>query len=141
MRFSTPAYEMVSKDGPYLQYILVESRSLERAFRFTRRKMRSDLLPHEAALIIVDNLRCDPQIKGFKLLANEPSLVGGKMGFRLVYSYVDRQGIDIQSIYYGVVLPDRFFNLRYAAAKRYYFDKDFATFKQVYQSVQLAASL
>lgn len=141
MRLSTPAYEMLSKDGPYLQYILIEERPLAQGFRFTRRKMDAGMLPHEAARLIVDNLRNDPKVRHFEVVSNEPSTVGGQPGFKLVYTYRDQQGVDVQSVYYGVILPHCFFNLRYTAARRYYFAKDLAAFRQVRDSVRLAVGL
>lgn len=141
MHLSTPAYEMLSKDGPYLQYILIEERPLTKGFRFTRHKMETGMLPHEAAQVVVDSLSSDPQIRHFKIVSNEPASLGGKAGFKLVYTYQDQQGVDVQSIYYGVILPHSFFNLRYTATRRYYFPKDLATLRKVHDSVRLSAGL
>jgi hypothetical protein len=138
MHLSMQESDMLSKDGPYLEYILIQSRSLDQGFRFTRQKLGPDMLPHEAAQVITDNLRADPLIRRLELLAIEPAMVGGFAGFRLIYSYQDPYGVEIKTIYYGVVLPNQFFNLRYTAAHRYYFDKELPAFNQVFDSLQLA---
>ena len=57
MRLSTPSYDMFSKDGPYLQYIFVQERPLNQAFRHTRRVLNRTLLPSEAAEVVIDNLQ------------------------------------------------------------------------------------
>ena len=138
MQLSTQESEMLSKDGPYLEYILIQSRSLAQGFRFTNQKLNRDMLPHEAAQVIADNMRSDPLIRRLRLLDSEPAMVGGHAGFRLIYSYQDPNGVEIKTIYYGVVLPNRFFNLRYTAAHRYYFDKELPAFNEVFDSLRFA---
>lgn len=136
MRYSTPVYEMLSKDGPYLEYIFVQSQPLSQGFRYTRRKIGPNMLSHEMAQIIIDNTIADPQINHFNLLSSAPAMVGGQMGFKLVYSYQDRHGVDMQTIYYGAALPSSFFNLRYTATQRHYFSANLDDFEQVFQSLQ-----
>lgn len=140
MRLSTPAYEMLSKDGPYLQYILVQVRPYDYQHRHTGQRLSPDLLPHEAAEIIIDNLASDPRLNQFKVLANQPEAVGGQMGFKIVFSYLDQQGVAIQSLYYGVLRKDHFFNLRYTAVKRYYFDKHLPAFEALRESLRFRQS-
>lgn len=137
MRLSTPDYDMLSKDGPYLQYILIQARPVDRGFRFTQRKLNSGMLPHEAAQVIVDSLSSDPTIRQFTVIGNEPAVLDRSLGFKLAYSYVDPQGVDIQSVYYGVIIDRLFFNLRYTAAKRYYFSKDLAEFERIRDHLRL----
>ena len=141
MQLSTQESEMLSKDGPYLEYILIQSRSLAQGFRFTNQKLEPDMLPHEAAQVIADNMRSDPLIRQLQWLASEPAMVGGYAGFRLIYSYQDPYGVKIKTIYYGVILPDQFFNLRYTAANRYYFDKELPAFNQAFDSLRLGMDL
>ena len=132
---------MLSKDGPYLEYILIQSRPLAQGFRFTRQKLDPDMLPHEAAQLITDNMRSDPMIRQWRLLASEPATVGGHAGFRLTYSYQDPNGVTTKTIYYGVILSNQFFNLRYTAAQRYYFDKELPAFNQVVDSLRFVVDL
>jgi hypothetical protein len=140
MHLSMQQSEMLSKDGPYLEYILIQSRSLERGFRFTKQKLNPDMLPHEAAQLIAGNMRGDPMVRQLRFLASEPAMVGGHAGFRLIYSYQDPYGVTIKTIYYGVVLPNLFFNLRYTAAQRYYFDKELPAFNDLFESLRLNAA-
>ena len=139
MHLSTQESEMLSRDGAYLEYILVQSRPLAQGFRFTHQKVNANMLPHEAAQLIVDNLRSDPLIRKFRLLASEPAVVDGHDAFRLIYSYRDQYDVELKTIYYGVILPDQFFNLRYTAAQRYYFDQELPTFNKAFQSLQLVS--
>lgn len=136
MHLSTQESEMLSKDGPYLEYILLQSRPLAQRFRHTKQKLNAGMLPHEAARLITDNMRTDPLIRQFRLLASEPAMVGGHDGFRLTYTYKDPSGVEIKTIYCGVILPDRFFNLRYTATQRHYFEKELPAFNQVVESLR-----
>ena len=141
MHLSMPDSDMLSKNGPYLEYILIQARPLIKPFRFTKQRLSATMLPHEAAEFIVDNLRADPLIRGFRLHSSEPAMIDGHPGFKVTYGYLDKHGVELKTVYYGVVLPDHFFNLRYTAARRCYFDKEQAAFNQVLNSLQLPSSL
>ena len=137
MHLSTQESEMFSKDGPYLEYILIQTNPLDRGFRYTRQKMNRDMLPHEAAQLISDNMRSDPHIRQFRLLSSSPTTMDGHPGFRLTYTYLDADGVEIKTIYCGVVLPNQFFSLRYTAARRHYFDKELPAFNRAFDSLRL----
>ncbi|MGD9366819.1 MAG: hypothetical protein PVH87_14050 [Desulfobacteraceae bacterium] len=136
MRLTTPTYEMLSRDGPYLQYIFIQEQPLQQGLRNSRQKIGPSMLPHEAAAVIIDTLKSDTRIRNFHLLKNSPATLGGKMGFRLIYTYTDDQGVQIKCDYYGVILPKTFFNIRYTAAQRHYFDKDADRFQQTLGSLR-----
>jgi hypothetical protein len=139
MRLSTPSYEMFSKDGPYLQYIFVQQRPLNQPFRHTRQVLNRTLLPNEAAEIVVDSLKSDPKIAGFELISSQPAILAGRPGFKLLYTHKDQQGVTVQSLYFGVAFEKSFLNLRYTAAQRYYFDKNFKEFEQMIKSLHLSS--
>lgn len=139
MHMTTQDSEMFSKDGPYLEYIYVQEKPLNQGFRFTPKKMKADMLPHEAAQLIIDNMRSDPRIHQFNLLSNEPAIVSNQTGFRLAYTYLDPNGVMIQSVYYGVVLPQFFFNLRYTATQRHYFHQEMPAFKEFFSSLHISS--
>jgi hypothetical protein len=139
MHLNTAEADMFSKDGPYLEYILVQSRPIDQGFRFTRRKLNTRMLPHEAARLITTILRSDTHILNFRLLSSEPAMVGGLPGFKLSYIHQDQMGVDIQTVYYGVILGDMFFNLRYAAAQRHYFDSHLPAFDGVVKSLRFVS--
>jgi hypothetical protein len=139
MRLTTPTYDMFSRDGPYLQYILLQERPVATPFRYTRQKMEAAMLPHEMARVVIDNLSMDPHIRDLRLLENGPAMVGGQPGFKLIFTYQDTQGVDMQTLYYGAVHADRYVNLRYNATQRHYFDVDRNRFDQVFQSLRFVS--
>ena len=137
MHLETASGDMFSMDGPYLSYILVQHRPLDAPFRYTRRTLTAGMLPHEAAGLIADTLSLDPHLHDFELQASEPATIGGHPGFSLTYQYHDAHGVLVKTVYYGLIQPDGFFNLRYTAARRYYFDKDRAAFENLLSSVRI----
>lgn len=140
VRLNTEAYEMVSKDGPYLEYILFQEQPLTLGFHHTRRKLNDGMLPNEAAQVIVDNLKADPGIKQFRLHANEPANVGGREGFRLVFAYRDQQDVDMRTYYYGAIIGSSFVSLRYNAAQNHYFDTELPAFQDALQSLSCSSN-
>lgn len=139
MHLRMPDGHMLSQNGPYLEYILIQWRPLDQRFRYTRQEFAVDMLPHEAAQLIIDSLVSDPHLHNFRLLASEPASVDGFPGFRLTYRYRDKHNVETQTVYYGVLLPDRFFSMRFTAARRYYFDHGWPVFAEVLSSVRFAS--
>ena len=136
MYLAMPDADMFSKNGPYLEYILVQSRPLTQAFRSTRQKLSGDMLPHEAAQVIIDSMRFDPQVRQFELLGNRPATVGGRPGFKVTYRYRDAHDVTLKAMYIGVILYDRLITLRYTATQRHYFDAQESTFNTVVDSLR-----
>ncbi|NNG02339.1 MAG: hypothetical protein HKM93_23380 [Desulfobacteraceae bacterium] len=137
MLLETSDYHMFSKDGPYLHYILVQSRPLERKYRHTNLKIDRAMLPHEAAQVVINDLRADPALRRLRIIDNAPVMIDGSLGFKIDYVYEDPNGMDQQTHFYGVVTPPFLFTLRYTAAKRHYFERYIDDFTRVLQSVRL----
>ena len=137
MHMRLPQGEMFSKDGPYLAYILIQSKPLADGFRFTRQKLAPTMLPDEAARIVCDNLRDDPRIRQFRVIASQPATIGGQPGFGLTFRYRDQHDIERQTRYYGLILPETFISLRYTAARRHYFDDQLPAFNRVVESLRI----
>ncbi len=130
--------DMYSKDGPFLAYILIQSKPLTDGFHFTRRRLTPTMLPHEAAEVIGDNMRADPGIRQLRVVSSQPATIGGRAGFRLTFRYLDPHGIERQTLYDGLILPDTFISLRYTAARRHYFDSQLPAFNRVVESLRIA---
>ena len=95
------------------------------------------MLPQEAAGIIIDELASDRFLMNFQLIENAPATVDGHSGFKILFTYKDKKGSEFKTLYYGFISGDSFYNLRYCAAMRHYFEKDIATFEQIISSFQL----
>ena len=128
---------LLTKDGPFLQYVLIQQRPLNKAFRYTKKKIRPGMLPQEAAGIIIDELASDRYLMNFSVIENAPATVDGHAGFRILFTYTDKKKSQFKTLYYGFINADSFYTLRYCAAARHYFDKDIADFDQIINSFKL----
>jgi hypothetical protein len=137
MKLKTDDYLLLSKDGPFLQYVLVQQRHTDKAFRHTRKKLRKGMLPQEAAQVIIDEIASDRSVLSFQMIGNFPASVNGYDGFRLAFTHRNRDGVLFKTLYYGFLAEDWFYAIRYNAAQRYYFDKDIETFEKILSSFEL----
>jgi hypothetical protein len=140
MHLRMPESEMLTKNGPYLEYMLIQTRPLTKRFRFTKQVLNPRMLPHEAAQLVIDNLRSDDRFHGFHLLASEPAVVDNRKGFQLIYRFTDMHGVTMKTVYYGFLLPDRFCTIRYTAAQRHYFEQGLPAFQTVLGSLQFSST-
>jgi hypothetical protein len=130
---------LITKDGPLLQYVLIQERPVTRPFKNTSKKIRSEMLPQEAAGIIIDELASDRNITNFTVIENAPAVIDGHDGFRILFSYKNKKGAAFKTLYYGFVRDGIFYNLRYCAELQHYFEKDLPVFEQIIASFRLTS--
>ena len=131
---------LLTKDGPYLQYMLIQKRPLNKHFRYTKKKIRKGMLPQEAAGIIIDELASDRYLMNFGVIENTPATIDGHAGFKMRFTYKDKKESQFKTLYYGFISGDSFYNLRYCAAARHYFEKDLADFEHIFSSFKLVSN-
>lgn len=139
-QLETDKYFLITKDNPYLQYALIQERPIDKAFQHTKKKLESGMLPQEAAGVILDEIGADKNILNFELIENTPATIDGNEGFRILFTYQDKAGSSFKTLYYGFMKGNIFYNLRYTAAKRHYFQKDLKTFESFLDSFRLIKS-
>lgn len=136
-RVATGKYLMVTKSNPFLQYVLIQRRPIDRPFKHTNKKIEEGMLPHEAAEIVIDEIAADHRIQGFKVTENIPAIIYRHEGFKLLFSYKNKKGTSFKTIYYGFIDGDAFYNLRYNASKQHYLEKDIRIFERILYSFKL----
>ncbi len=127
---------LITKDGAFEQYVLIQQRPIDRPFKKTRKKLRRGMLPLESAKIITDEIAADRNIMNFSIHENNPATIDGHAGFKILFSYRDKSGTAYKTLYYGFINGDSFFNIRYAAARQNY-DKDLPDFNRILSSFTL----
>ena len=137
-KLDTDKFLIITKDVAYNQYALVQERPLDKPFKHTNKQLRYDMLPQEAAGIIVDEISSDINLSNFQLIANTPASIAGHRGFKILFTYKDQYGVEFKTLYYGFVRGETFYNLRYNAKKADYFVKELATFQKFMGSFRLA---
>lgn len=140
MRFDTDAYVMISRDGPFLQYVLLQERPLRQPFRHTRKTFSPEMLAPDAARIVIDDLQADPALSDFEILSNEPAVIDEQEGFKLVFRYHNRNGLPLQTVYYGFIRAPFYYSLRYTSVERHYFQKDLAVFEGIRSSFKYVSN-
>jgi hypothetical protein len=139
MRLEPGPYVMISRDGPFLQYMLLQERSVDRPFQHTRKALRPEMLPQEAAQVIIDDMRSDPAVSNLEIIENAPAVVDGHDGFRLVFSHRTPEGLAMLTAYYGLIHDRTYHSMRFSAAQRHYFDKDIQTFENLVANFRLVS--
>jgi hypothetical protein len=137
MRLNTSEYLLITRDGFLLQNILIKRVHIDKPLSHTKKKLRKEMLPHEVAEVIIDNISSDPAILNFNLIENLPVRISEIPGFKIIFTYKNRDGLRLKTIYYGFISKEWFYSISYTAASRYYFDKDIETFKKVFKSFRL----
>ena len=130
-------YLFITKENPFLQYVMVQNRPIGRMFRHTQKKLEKQMLPEEAAQIIIDEIASDENILNFSVLENNPAEIQGHDGFKILFTYSDKKGYRFKTLYYGFIKEDTFFNLRYTAAEQDYFQQDVGTFNRMLNSFEV----
>ncbi len=128
---------LITRDGILLQTITVENLGVAHEFKNTKKKLSKGMLPQEVSEVILDNISADPQLTSFEIIESAPARIGEQQGFKAVFWYGTKGGLKYKSVYFGALDGDRFFGLRYTAARRHYFDKDADTFDKVVKSFRL----
>lgn len=128
---------MFTRSGPFSQYILVQQRHVDKPFGHTKKKIKSGMLPQEAAEVIGDEIISDRFVLNFKVIENLPATVNGYDGFKMVFTYTTKDGLKFKTLYYGLLQGEWFYSLRFNAADTSYSDNDIETFKKVLKSFKI----
>ena len=136
-RIDNNRYWFATKESPFLQYVMVQNRPIGRSFRNTKKKIQKEMLPEEAAQIIIDELVSDRNLVNLKVLNNTPATIKKYAGFKILYTYSDSEGQTYKTLYYGFIKEDTFFNLRFTAVDRIYFQRDIGAFRSVLNSFKI----
>jgi hypothetical protein len=126
----------ITRDGLLLQQIAIGRIPFTADWPHTKKKLSQSMLPVEAAELVTDNLRSNPEITHQELLENRPAPVGGFPGFRLYYAYRTKEELKINGLFYGALAGGWLYYLLYEGPAQHYFPKDLQLFETTYQSFQ-----
>ena len=123
-RVKTDKFLVITRDGAFKHYILVQERPLLKPFKNSGKTMHKTHLPNEAAQIIMDEVAADPNLTDLQMIENNPATVAGRPGFQLTFLYTDPAGTVFKTVYYGCIAGENFYNLRYSASAESYFSPE-----------------
>ncbi len=127
----------LTKDGMLLQRVVIGRHPIDQDAPHTKRKLSSEMLPHDVAEVVMDDFRSDRQKLNFLILESAPAKVGGNSGFRIVYSYQTGANLKKMGMYYGALDEKWLYFLNYEAPARHYFERDQQTFENIAASFKI----
>jgi hypothetical protein len=136
-KVNTTKFYVLTKDGPYSQYILVQQRPIGKPFAHTSKSLNSAMSPKEVAAVFVEEMANDEAVLNFRLVENKPARVNDQDGFRLIFTYRDKEGHNFQTYMYAFLAGDSFYSLRYNADVSCYCSQDIEEFHKFVQSFKI----
>ena len=128
---------LITKDGLSLQRIHISRLEVGKDLLHTKKKFAKGMLPQEVADVFIDYFSSNTNIMNQEILENNPAQIGGHSGFKIVYTYQTKAGLNIKGVTYGFMLDNWFYEILYEAAERQYFEKDLQAFEKVKESFSL----
>lgn len=137
MKLNKDEYLYITRDGELLQNVLIKRLNIDESLAFTKKKFKKEILPVEAAEVVIDNMTSTPAVLNLAVVENTPTNISGLPGFKVVLTYKNKSGLTYECIYYGFISGEWFYGISYTAPLRHYFDKDVKTFEEVIKSFKL----
>jgi hypothetical protein len=130
-------YFMLTREGAFSQYILVQQRHVDKPFTHAEKRLNRYMSPQRAAEVILDEIRSDNRILFFHLSECVQTQINQYNGFKMIYTYKEKDGLNFLTVFYGLLEGDWFYCLRYSVEVKKYNDKDMETFEKVLDSFKI----
>jgi len=128
---------VITRDGISIQQIRVARVPINQELKITKKKLSKDMLPHEVADLIKDNILSNPDIMNSKIIDNIPAKLGGYSGYKLIYTFQGKNGLTYKTVDYGFIQDEWYYYLIYVAPNRYYFAQNISDFEKIKDSFRL----
>jgi hypothetical protein len=129
----------ITRDGPALNYIVVNRQPHDTKLPKTKRETRANMLPHEMAELVLAEWKSNEATANLEVLANTPAFLGGKPAARVHIRYKNERGLPIERILIGMVDAKGRLFLVYEAPAIVYFQRNLAEFEAMVASVRFQA--
>lgn len=134
---NTPKFYILTKDGPYSQYILVQQRPIDKPFTHTQRSLSKGMSPQDVAAVFIDEMKSDEAVRNLRFIENRVTRVNQHDAFKLVFTYEDKDGLKFQTFMYGFLNENWFYTLRYNADLSFYCNRDIEEFHKFVRSFKI----
>lgn len=125
---------ILTKDGIWLENIIISRHDTNKKLQYTKKKFVKDMLAEEISEVVLDDLRSNNKIGNLEVVENIPTVISGRDGFRLVYTFSTEDGLKKKCIHYGFAYEDWVYEISYTATDWHYFDKGIDDFNKLVQS-------
>ena len=126
----------VTRDGPALNYIVVNRQPHDRKLPHTKRETRGDMLPHEVAELAIAEWKSSEATANLQVLSNVPMMLGGKPAVRVHIRFKNDRGLPIERVMVALVDAKGRLSIQYEAPAIVYFQRGLADFDVLVASVQ-----
>jgi len=134
---NTPKFYILTKDGPFSQYILVQQRPIDKPFTHTQRTLARGMSPQDVAAVFIDEMKNDEAVRNLRFIENRATRVNNHDAFKLVFTYEDKDGLKFQTFMYGFLNQNSFYTLRYNADLSCYCNQDIEEFHKFVRSFKI----
>jgi hypothetical protein len=127
----------LTKNGPELQYIFVQTQPLGKPLIFSKKTLYPGMKSIDMAEYFLENNALDQRMTGFKVKDLSTGQILGYTGFRLEGTYENSDGLTHGFIYYGFMTDDLYYAVSYSAPERVYFKQHTADFNLFFSSFRI----
>ncbi|QKF81320.1 hypothetical protein [Halarcobacter ebronensis] len=137
LKIDTSELYILTKDGTALQDIDIRSNSLDDALKFSKVKIPKDILNHELAQLIIEDLKVANEMNSFKILNNSPEKIDTKDGVKIIYQFNDQYNNIIKRNATYFIYDEKLYSINYIAPNQYYYDRDLEEYNRIKESIKL----
>ncbi|MEW5894952.1 MAG: hypothetical protein AB1650_04235 [Candidatus Omnitrophota bacterium] len=128
----------LSRTGEKLQRIVLQRKSSNYKFPRAKRRLSADMLPQEAAQLVIDNLSLNRKLGHFNVVRNKPYPVSKDHGFLIEYTYRDEHFVPRRSLLIGVLNDRYYYEIKYQAVDQFYYQDGIGEFMTFLKTVNLS---
>lgn len=126
--------KVITKDGLDLQSIRIIRDDHRKAFKKIEKDSNANMLPQEVAENLIAEIKANYKLDNIDTLSNDPAMIDGMPGFRLLLEFKTERGLRRKYLAYGFVNDKGLYTLIYAAPTLHYFDRDIEVFESIVRS-------
>ncbi|MDY6904033.1 MAG: hypothetical protein SWH61_05035 [Thermodesulfobacteriota bacterium] len=122
---------LLTKDGTSLQYISIMRLDYNQAFPAMEVMITKDTLVTELAEYFFTDFKKRYNDVQVEKIDTRPATIAGFKGFRSHLEFANAKGLLIETVAYGFVNENGYYEFEYQAPKLHYFKRDIKTFEKI----------
>jgi PBP1b-binding outer membrane lipoprotein LpoB len=126
----------LTKDGLLLQQITIKRFELDEVLS-NKKKISKDILPHELAELLIEDIKARNSMKAFKMISNEPDIIAQQDGINLIFEQKDDFNNVIRKNASYFIYDEKLYMIIYIAPVQHYYKKDLHKFQAIKKSIKI----